>query len=584
MAAQTMLNGHEISRQEIQEAIAKAVELRALHASLLQGNRPGHLRLGSSSSPSFPRFTNQLSAQDYPVFTPSYEDEPLSGYYSIRSGNRRFSGIWDDICAESREEDEESDFSDTKKACMSSRTALSSGLIGRDHHACAMEDQKSTAGSCANHSNLLQSSPKTDKFELDKRTGSGDFDNVTTCNTCRPAIINRGTEGDTKSVKNSNSVVPVTDSQLPLQSHPKHKGQIFSWLLPKLKKKQKPETSPNGIESEAASQCLKDSAMPSLESLKKSLMEANENRDAALGEVAEMKSSLEELKQKLLHLEEYCDELKGALKQAVGANEAAPGLEQPSLTLARRGRSIDGSSSMPVSNEATIEGFLQIVSEARLSVQQFCRSLIAEIEETDEHLMEKLNLHLQPHFLTLQSKYSKGVLYHMEALINQALHQDFENCMFERNGRPRILDPQQDRRAKFAAYSALRNLNWNNVLRKGTKYYSEEFSRFCDQKMSCIISMLNWSRPWSEQLLQSFFVAAKCVWLLHLLAFSFSPPLVILRVDENRSFDPHYMEDVLLERQRPQAAARVKIMVMPGFYVEDKVLKCKVLCRYKRVA
>jgi hypothetical protein len=37
-----------------------------------------------------------------------------------------------------------------------------------------------------------------------------------------------------------------------------------------------------------------------------------------------------------------------------------------------------------------------------------------------------------------------------------------------------------------------------------------------------------------------------------------------------------YMEDVLHERQ-PQSPCQVKIMVMPGFYVHDRVLKCRVL-------
>ncbi|KAK4492411.1 hypothetical protein RD792_003216 [Penstemon davidsonii] len=43
---------------------------------------------------------------------------------------------------------------------------------------------------------------------------------------------------------------------------------------------------------------------------------------------------------------------------------------------------------------------------------------------------------------------------------------------------------------------------------------------------------LGWTRPWLEELLEAFFVAAKCIWLLHLLAFSFNPVLGILRVDE----------------------------------------------------
>lgn len=61
-------NNNEVSRQEIQAAIAKAVELRALHAALMQGNSPVNNRCTSSSPVSLP--VSQLSAQDYPVFTP----------------------------------------------------------------------------------------------------------------------------------------------------------------------------------------------------------------------------------------------------------------------------------------------------------------------------------------------------------------------------------------------------------------------------------------------------------------------------------------------------------------------------------
>ena len=56
----------EISRTEIQAAIAKAAELRALHAALVQGTSPGNLKPQTCPSPSGSRH----SAQDYPVFTP----------------------------------------------------------------------------------------------------------------------------------------------------------------------------------------------------------------------------------------------------------------------------------------------------------------------------------------------------------------------------------------------------------------------------------------------------------------------------------------------------------------------------------
>ncbi|KAF8395878.1 hypothetical protein HHK36_019833 [Tetracentron sinense] len=571
-------NNHEVSRQEIQAAIAKAVELRALHAALTQGNSPANLRFPTSASPSVSRPSSQFSARDYPVFTPSYEDEPLPGYHLLQLENQTLPEYWDRCGLEGGDEDE-ANHCDYRKETSSSRKDLPSSLISREppHICSADQDHKSPTSSCANHITVLQTSPGTDFFKSVSRTGSGDFKSVTSCNQCRPAIIRTESDNGTKNSKNSNTVVPLTDSHISVHSQPKTRGPILSWFFPRLKQKHKNETSQNRAESEV-SQIFKDFGIMSLESLRKELIEANKNKETALMEVAEMKSSMGDLKLKLEHLESYCEELRKALKQTVQGNDVQ--VPEWSGNLPKRGKSIDANrnSSMPINHDAMAEGFLQIVSEARLSVKQFCKTLVGQIEETDSNLMEKLIL-LQPYKPGLNSKYSKKVLYHLEALINQSLYQDFENCVFQKNGSPKILDPQQDRQAQFSSYVALRNLSWNEVLRKGTKYYSEEFSRFCDQKMSCIISTLNWTRQWPEQLLQSFFVTTKCIWLLHLLAFSFNPPLGILRVEENRNFNSLYMEDIMVGQQRSQAPTLVKIMVTPGFYVHDSVLRCKVLCR-----
>uniref|UniRef100_A0A6V7QWB9 GIL1/IRKI C-terminal domain-containing protein n=1 Tax=Ananas comosus var. bracteatus TaxID=296719 RepID=A0A6V7QWB9_ANACO len=570
-----------VQSQDIRAAIAKAVELRALHAALLHGSAssPALLRLPNGASPSLSRVPNQFSAEEYPVFT-RYEEEPLPALNYIRPENHSLSENWSGIGLEGEGGDDESVTSDFKNATNFSESQI-----------CFPSEPLSNRTSCINHTVPLQTAPSADSNSIvrssSRRTNSGDFKPVTTCNTCKPATISRGPESDYKNLKDDNTKVTFFPNVQPsTQSNAKHKGPILSWLFPKSKKKPKPNTSPSAAESENMSQLLKEWGVFSIESLKKELLEANENRDAALREVTEMKSSLGELTDKLVSLESHCKELKKALKQAVHANNNSTQLlDKPYIS--RRTKSISGSidNSMPVSREVMVEGFLQIVSEARLSVKHLCKALIHQIEEADCDLLEKLNLLIHPHQITPSNKYSKGVLYHLEALINQSLYQDFENCTFQTNGSPKFLDPKKDRQEKFSAFVALRNLSWNEVLQKGTKFYSGDFSRFCDQKMNCIVSALNWCRPWPEQLLQCFFVAAKCIWLLHLLAFSFNPPLVILRVDEDRQFDPVYMENILLDsRDRARAPDQVKIMVMPGFYVHDRVLRCRVLCRYHSMA
>ncbi|KAK4780647.1 hypothetical protein SAY87_016753 [Trapa incisa] len=593
-------NQPEVNRQDIEAAISKAVELRALHAALMNSNTntntnsPSNFMFSAAtttaslSSP-VPHHGSNFSAQDYPVFTPSYEDDALPGYHQpvSVSRNEALSASWEDCGLSRLEHLDETTVLDYRRQNFSARKGWlpPSNLISSEAHICPAEDQKSVTGPCANNNFTLQTSPRDGIYRSGRRNSMGDLKSVSSCNRCKPAVISVGSEASVRNSKNSNIVVPLMSTgSLVHSSKTKSRGIFLTRIFPRLKKNHKNESCLSRTESEDASQIFKDMGVMSVEALKKELIEAYEHRDMAMAEVAEMKSSLEDLRQKLEYLETYCNGLKQALRQATQAKDPQ-NLEKPAIFLPK-GKLSDGEGQnpMPVSEEVMAEGFLQIVSEARLSVKQFCKTLVHQIEEADGTSKDYLNSLLRPYKLSLNSRNSKAVLYHLEAIINQELYQDFENCIFQKNGSLKILDPHQDRQARFASFVALRNLSWNEVLRKGTKYYSEEFSKFCDQKMSGIITTLNWAWPWTEQLLQAFFVAAKCIWLLHLLAFSFSSPVGILRVEENRAFNSQYMEDMLVDRQRSNSQSRVKVMVMPGFYVQGKVLRCKVLCMHKKVA
>jgi hypothetical protein len=509
-----------------------------------------------------------------------YDEEPLGGTNCIRQDNRSLSENWSGVGLDHDGlEDDEVAFSD-----FDNHNTFSSS--NSELHLSSSNEHLRNRRACRNHPSFLQPTALAADGLIrstSRMTDLTEFKVVTTCNTCKPATINHG--DDAKSLKNPDCAVPLSNYHPTVAAFPRtrHKGpHILSWLLPKSKRKPRPDVSPSTVECENMSQLLKDWGVFSLDSLKKEVVEANEHRDAALQEVSEMKLSLGELTTKIASLEAYCSELKKALKQATSAKSMQSHHSKRSST-----RSVSGSP-LPVSHEVMVEGFVQVVSEARLSVKQFCKALIQQVEEdADNGLSEKLNLLLQPYQITLGDKRPKLVLYHLEALMNQAMYQDFENCAFQKNGPRRCLDPRQERQESFASFVALRNLSWSEVLRKGTRHHCKELSRFCDQKMGCVASaLMNWSRPcWAEPLLQCFFVACKCVWLLHLLAFSFSPPLAILRVEEGRAFEQTYMEDVLLDMQRsqdhePPPSARVKLMVVPGFYVQDRLLKCRVLCSY----
>ncbi|CAD5187202.1 unnamed protein product [Musa acuminata subsp. malaccensis] len=556
---------HGTESDDIQAAIAKTAELRSLHAKLLQRRNlgGGPFVLGPPvGAASFLRHSNPHStAEDYPVFTPSYEEESLPGFHYIRPETRSLSETWSAIQVEGKND-----------------ATINIDAQKNKQNICSRNEHLSKRSSCINHISFLQASLVTDThISSSGRSSPGEHETIKKCNACKPVTISREPEREHRNLKTVSSTTSLHDTGTSKHVHTKHRGPVLSWLFPKSKRKPKPEMLPHPIESEEMSQFLNDWGLLSFESLKKELLEANKNKDAALAEVTKMRSLFGELQQKLVNLETYCEELKKALKQAAHVKSCQV-TDRPNLPKRTKTSGCVKDELMPVSHEVMMEGFLQIVSEARLSIKQFSKMLIHHIEETECDMMEKLNLLLQHQQMSSSKKHSKVMLYHVEALINQCLYQDFENCIFQKNGSPKFLDPQQERRENYLAFLALRNLSWNEVLHKGTKYYSKNFSMFCDQKMSCIALLLNWSRLWPEQLLQCFFIAAKFIWLLHLLAFSFSPPLMILRVDENRIFDPLYMEDILLDKKRAHIAAQVKIMVMPGFYIQDKVLKCRVLC------
>lgn len=412
-----------------------------------------------------------------------------------------------------------------------------------------------TVGSCSNHGVLQEASLGSDATKTAERTDSEDRKAISICNKCKPAAIN-GLQG-------------INSHQPSFHMHQNHRG-VISWLFPRFKRKPKLETCPRTSNSEDKSQVSKSRTAPSLVSFKKELIEASENRDSALSEVGDMRSSLTELKQKLGHLEAYCKELKKALIEARQGEPHDPTTRR--MTPLRN--------PAPVSHEVMLEGFLQMVSEARLSVKQLCRSLMTQIEEAGTDIMETIDFPVRSNHLSFNPGYSRELGYHLQARVNRTFYQDFENCVFQKNGSPRILDPRQEHLENFSAFVSLRSLSWREVLnRGGSQPYLADLARFCEQKMACLVALLDSSSPRREHLRESFFVAAKCIWLLHLLAFSFSPPLAILRVDEKRRFDHVYMEDVLSDKERPRPPpGRVKVMVTPGFYVHERVVRCKVLC------
>lgn len=342
-------------------------------------------------------------------------------------------------------------------------------------------------------------------------------------------------------------------------------------------------SSPNGIfkslfGSKKSPRILSDVSSTSEErwkivatELSNKLVQATRKREEAVQEASKLKRSMAEIEKKINKLEMYCHTLKSGLDQC---NNVSVSVMNKSVALKHESVVIGD-------KDKVVENFLVSVSEARSTVRFLARSLTLQLRRMGNKVYDQIVLLLQPYDIKVSlSRNPKELMTYIEALLNKSLFKDFESIGFEKSSANLILNPINRCEANFASYDKLRSLEWDDVLNKGTKHFSEEFSKFCDRKMSEIVAMLGWNRAWPEPLLQAFFGASKAVWLVHLLANSVHPSLPIFRVDKEAKFDSIYMEDMVGDKARRLVPASVRIMVVPGFYVYGNVVKCKVVCRY----
>ncbi|CAN4077888.1 unnamed protein product [Withania somnifera] len=397
------------------------------------------------------------------------------------------------------------------------------------------------------------------KGKLSNRKRQENDDKGVLCNKCRPSNREKIT------------VVPL-DNKGVMSPHGTG-GGMFKSVLSNLVKRSPRLSSSSEVESSvggAGGSTREEKWKIALAEVSHKLIQATRKRDEAILEASRLKFSMVELEKKLNKLEIYCHNLKSGLE--VCSNNV---MSNKSLSLVNVQRVKFGE------EDKVIEHFLVMVSEARSSVRILSRSMTLQLGQTGGKVYDRIALLLQPYEIKISiSRNPRCLLVYLEALLNKAFYEDFESMGYQKSSCNQILNPIDRCESNFGLYNSLKDLTWEEVLSKGTRFHSEDFSKFCDRKMSEIVAMLGWSRAWPEPLLQAFFGASKAVWLVHLLANSLHPNLPIFRVDKEMKFDSVYMEDMGADKAKKLVPAMVRIMVTPGFYVYDNVVKCKVLCRY----
>ncbi|XP_010546267.1 PREDICTED: LOW QUALITY PROTEIN: IRK-interacting protein [Tarenaya hassleriana] len=400
-------------------------------------------------------------------------------------------------------------------------------------------------------------------------SGDGDGGGVAvSCNKCRPHHPHR----------EKFSVVPLENQNPSFISSP---NVIIKSIFQSLTRKSpKPAAAirplPPQLPPSSSTASREEQWRLAVAELSHKLIQATKKKEEAVLEASRLKSSMAELEKKLTKLEIYCHNLKSGLDECSSQKQSI------------RIRQEDGF------NGHIIQQFLVSVSESRSSIRALSRSLASQLRTVGGKVYERLSHLLQPFDVKINSfaKSPKSFVFYLEALLTRAFFEDFEASGFQKSGSTRILNPIDRCESNYASFNVLMGLTWDEVLSRGTKHFSEEFSRFCDRKqapnlvfksliaLSPELSMLSWNRAWPGPLLQAFFVASKSVWLVHLLANSVNPGLQIFRVEKGVRFDPVYMEEIGGDRVRGLVRDSVRVMVQPGFYVYGSVVKCKVVCKH----
>lgn len=245
------------------------------------------------------------------------------------------------------------------------------------------------------------------------------------------------------------------------------------------------------------------------------------------------------------------------------------------------------------------EEFLSAVAEARVGVKQVSRVLLQYVQESMGRGMlleigeEEAGAAEQWRPILIlcrearraekggSSSRSREVGYCIEALISLAFYEHFENVGFDKSGAHQILDPAQRALAFYHSFLKLAKLTPTQLLTQSSGLYNPTFDRFCSRKMRALGRAVGCpGRLWPDELARTFLSAARAVWLLHHLAFAYPAcPPGIFRVAARSPFDARFMELLPADRGHafPSTHLVVSLLVIPGFFLSDDVIKCKVL-------
>ncbi|KAH7277370.1 hypothetical protein KP509_39G047600 [Ceratopteris richardii] len=228
---------------------------------------------------------------------------------------------------------------------------------------------------------------------------------------------------------------------------------------------------------------------------------------------------------------------------------------------------------------ATLLLFEMATMRARFSIRSFSKALIKQMEASGYSVLRTLS-ELEPNVAFTKKEH---VVYTLESRINKAFFHCFENDSFDDSGLLQILDPIARCAARLEEFQRMKLVEVDDTVNASHPAFEPSFRRFCQRKTKELWSQFSWhivfnSAEEREGFTAAFLDAAKCVWLLHRLAFSVQPHVQILRVGKGLHIDPVYV-DAVPALDVPCGlcgSCKVEFLIMPGFQAMGKVIKCQV--------
>jgi hypothetical protein len=166
----------------------------------------------------------------------------------------------------------------------------------------------------------------------------------------------------------------------------------------------------------------------------------------------------------------------------------------------------------------------------------------------------------------------------------QAMYHCFENDSFDDLGLTLIIDPSKRCKARFEEFQRMRLVDATDAANLKHQDFEPKFLAFCERKLREMWFLFPWNIVFKHSderklFTGAFLDAAKCIWLLHCLAFSMHPAANILRVGKGMPINPQHIETIVqlaTPCEKCGNIAKVQFMTVPGFQLNQSVIRCQV--------